>query len=160
MGNATAIIIGNKIGAGDVRDSYKYAGRSISIAAALGLVAGVILLFLRGPILGLYNVSPKVIDDTYQIITVAAFAIWIRASNMVIIIGTLRSGGDTIYSLILDGFVIWLVGVPLAALGAFYFLLPIQIVYLLVLSEELTKFIFGLRRYFSRKWINNLAQAV
>ena len=90
--------------------------------------------------------------------TIAALAIWMRASNMVIIVGTLRSGGDTIYSLILDGFVIWLVGVPLAALGAFYFLLPIQWVYFLVLSEELTKFSFGLHRYFSRKWINNLAQ--
>jgi Na+-driven multidrug efflux pump len=79
---------------------------------------------------------------------------------MVIIVGTLRSGGDTVYSLILDGFVIWLVGVPLAALGAFFFMFPIQLVYLMVLSEELTKFVFGLRRYFSRKWINNLATTV
>ena len=72
----------------------------------------------------------------------------------------MRSGGDTVFSLILDGFVIWLVGVPLAALGAFVFNLPIQWVYLLVLSEELTKFIFGLWRYFSKKWINNLTSVV
>jgi putative MATE family efflux protein len=160
LGNATAIIVGNKIGAGQEKLAHLYAGRSIGIALAFGIVTGFIVLLLRNPVLSLYNVSPNVIHDAYMIMTIAAFAIWLRASNMVIIIGTLRSGGDTVYSLILDGFVIWLVGVPLAAAGAFIFMLPIHLVYMLVLSEELTKFILGLRRYFSRKWINNLAQTV
>jgi len=158
LGNATAIIVGNKIGAGEDKTAHLYAGRSIGLALMTGLLIGVALLLLRSPILSLYNVSAQVTEYAFQIMTIAALAIWMRASNMVIIVGTLRSGGDTIYSLILDGFVIWLVGVPLAALGAFYFLLPIQWVYFLVLSEELTKFSFGLHRYFSRKWINNLAQ--
>ena len=160
LGNATAIIVGNKIGSREEQSAYKYAGRSIGLAMSLGVVVGGIVLLLRNPVLSLYNVTPKVIEYSYQIMTIAALAIWLRASNMVIIIGTLRSGGDTVYSLVLDGFVIWLVGVPLAALGAFYFMLPIQWVYLLVLSEELTKFIFGLRRYFSHKWINNLTHVV
>jgi len=38
--------------------------------------------------------------------------------------------------------------------------LPVHWVYLMVMSEELTKCILGLRRYFSRKWIHNLAQTV
>jgi Na+-driven multidrug efflux pump len=160
LGNATAIIVGNKIGAGDEKDAYKYAGRSIGLAMSLGLIVGCIVLILRTPVLSIYNVSPRVLEDAYKIMTIAALAVWLRASNMVIIVGTLRSGGDTIYSLILDGFVIWLVGVPLAALGAFFFMLPIELVYLMVLSEELTKFVLGLRRYFSRKWINNLARTV
>ena len=160
LGHATAIIVGNKIGSHEDNLAYKYAGRSIGLAMFTGLLIGGILLLIRNPILSLYNVTPQVTVYAYQIMTIAAMAIWMRATNMVIIIGTLRSGGDTIYSLVLDGFVIWLVGVPLAALGAFYFLLPIPIVYFLVLSEELTKFSFGLHRYLSHKWINNLAQSV
>lgn len=160
LGNATAILVGNKIGAGDEVSANQYAGRSIGLAASIGIVMGGVVLLLRNPVLSLYNVSPEVLSNAYKIMTIAALAIWLRASNMVIIVGTLRSGGDTIYSLILDGFVIWLVGVPLAALGAFVFMLPIQWVYLLVLSEELTKFIFGLRRYLSGKWINNLTKTV
>lgn len=160
LGNATAIIVGNKIGAGKEEEAHIYAGRSIGLAMSLGLVVGGIVLLLRSPVLSLFNVSSVVLDDAYKIITITAMAIWMRASNMVIIIGALRSGGDTVYSLILDGFVIWLVGVPLAALGAFVLMFPIQWVYLMVLSEELTKFIFGLRRYYSRKWINNLAITV
>ncbi len=160
LGNATAILVGNKIGAGDEVAAHKYAGRSIGLAMSLGVVVGGIVLLLRNPVLSLYNVSPEVLSNAYKIMTVAALAVWLRASNMVIVVGTLRSGGDTVYSLVLDGFVIWLVGVPLAALGAFVLMLPIQWVYLLVLSEELTKFVLGLKRYLSGKWINNLTNAV
>jgi putative MATE family efflux protein len=160
LGNATAILVGNKIGAGDEASAQRYAGRSIGMAASLGVLVGGLMLLARNPVLSLYNVSPEVLSNAYKVMTIAALAVWLRASNMVIIVGTLRSGGDTVYSLILDGFVIWIVGVPLAALGAFFFLLPIEWVYCLVLSEELTKFTLGLRRYLSGKWINNLTQTV
>lgn len=158
LANATAVVVGNKIGAQDLKNAYNYSGKSIGLAILTGLVVGSILLLIRRPILSLYSVSPQVTENSFQIMTIAALFLWMRASNMLIIIGILRSGGDTIYSLVLDGFVIWLVGVPLAAIGAFYFKLPIQWVYFLVLSEELTKFIFGVRRYFSHKWINNLTR--
>ena len=59
--------------------------------------------------------------------------------------------------LILDGLVIWIIGVPLTAVGAFLLHLPIHLVYALTLSEESVKFVIGLARYFSRKWINDLS---
>ena len=160
LGNATAVIVGNKIGAHQNEDAQKFAGRSLGLAVLIGILVGFLLLILRAPVLSWYKVSPQVLINSKNIIFIAAMFLWLRAANMIIIIGILRSGGDTLYSLVLDGFVIWLVGVPLAAFGAFYLHLPIHYVYLLVLSEELTKFIFGVRRYFSMKWINNLTQVV
>jgi len=160
LGNATAVLVGNKIGSGDNELAHRYAGRSIGMAIVFGWLTGAVLLLIRTPVLGLYNVSAVVIESAYSVMTIAALAVWIRATNMIVIIGALRSGGDTVFSLFLDGFVIWLVGVPLAALGAFVFNLPIQWVYLLVLSEELTKFIVGLWRYSTKKWINNMTGLV
>jgi putative MATE family efflux protein len=160
LGNATAVVVGNKIGAGEPETAYRYAGRSVALTMGLGVLVGGLVLLLRNPVLSLYNVSPTVLINAYNILSIAALAVWLRASNMIIIVGILRSGGDTIYSLILDGLVIWIVGVPLAALGAFYFNFPIQFVYLMVLSEELTKFIAGLWRYFTRRWIHDLTQHV
>jgi Na+-driven multidrug efflux pump len=52
------------------------------------------------------------------------------------------------------------VGVPLVALGVFVFRLPVQWVYLLAMTEEITKCCLGLWRYFSRKWIHNLAHTL
>ncbi len=79
---------------------------------------------------------------------------------MILYIGVIRSGGDTRFGFLMDGVVIWVVGVPLAFLGAFVFHLPVYWVYLLVMSEELVKWILGMYRFFTRKWIHNLAQTV
>jgi Na+-driven multidrug efflux pump len=76
---------------------------------------------------------------------------------MTIVVGILRAGGDTRFSLFLDGIIIWIVGVPMAYLGAFVLGLPVYFVYLCAMSEEVTKWILGVNRYRSRKWINNLA---
>jgi Na+-driven multidrug efflux pump len=48
----------------------------------------------------------------------------------------------------------------MAVLGGFIFRLPVYWVYLMVMSEELTKWILGFRRYFSRKWIHDLTEHV
>ena len=75
---------------------------------------------------------------------------------MTTVVGILRAGGDTRFSLFLDGIIIWIVGVPMAYLGAFVWDFPVHLVYLCVMSEEATKWVLGIRRYLSRKWINNL----
>ena len=160
IGNATAIMVGNTIGRGETQKAYRYAGRSLGLQISGGLLMGILVYSFAGLIFNLYNVSAQVIGDAYQILAFLSAAMWMRASNHVIIVGILRSGGDTRYSLILDGFVIWLVGVPLSAAGAFLFNLPVGYVYALALTEEATKFIFGSIRYFSRKWINNMTGVV
>jgi Na+-driven multidrug efflux pump len=80
--------------------------------------------------------------------------------NLIIFIGIFRAGGDTRFALLLDGLIIWLVGVPLTAYGAFVLHLPVYLVYLLTMSEEIVKWSLGLWRFFSRKWIHNLADTV
>jgi Na+-driven multidrug efflux pump len=79
---------------------------------------------------------------------------------MTIVVGVLRAGGDTRFSMFIDGIIIWLVGVPMAYLGANVWHLPVHLVYLCAMSEEATKWILGINRYFSRKWIHNLTAHV
>ena len=92
--------------------------------------------------------------------SLSMFFLWVRVNNMTIVIGILRAGGDTRYSLFLDGLIIWLVGVPMAWLGANVWGLPVYLVYLCAMSEEGAKWILGMRRYFTRKWIHNLTMHV
>jgi len=91
---------------------------------------------------------------------VVTFFLWIRVNNMTIVVGILRAGGDTRFSLFLDGIIIWIVGVPMAYLGAFVWHFPVYLVYLCAMSEEATKWVLGIRRYLSRRWINNLTVQV
>jgi Na+-driven multidrug efflux pump len=156
ISNATSVLVGNRIGAGKEDEAYRYAGRSLGIGVVGGLLLGVLLQFVKAPILSLYNVSPEVIQNAGNIITVVTFFLWIRVNNMTTVVGILRAGGDTRFSLFLDGIIIWIVGVPMAYLGAFVFDFPVYLVYLCAMSEEATKWVLGINRYFSRKWINNL----
>lgn len=158
LANATSVLVGNRIGAGKEEEAYLYAGRSIGLGIAGGLVMGIILQFAKVPILALFHVSPEAARNAGHIVNIVCLFLWIRVNNMTIVVGILRAGGDTRFSLFLDGVIIWLVGVPLAALGAFVFHLPVYFVYLCAMSEELTKWALGLYRYRTRKWINNLTQ--
>jgi putative MATE family efflux protein len=160
ISNATSVLVGNRIGAGDEEQAFVYAGRSIGLGIAGGLIVGLILQLVKGPILSLYNVSPEVIFNASHIINVVSVFLWVRVNNMTIVVGILRAGGDTRFSLFLDGIIIWIVGVPMAYIAAFVLHLPVYYVYLFAMSEEVTKWLLGIPRYRSRKWINNLTRQV
>ncbi|HSQ16893.1 MAG TPA: MATE family efflux transporter, partial [Anaerolineales bacterium] len=160
LGNACAILVGNRIGAGEEKLAFRYAGRSLGLGMAGGLVVGGLILAFSPLILDIYKVSPQVVDYTRKVLIIIAVFLWLRVSNLILFIGVFRSGGDTRFGFFLDAGTIWVVGVPLAVLGAFVFHLPVYFVYLMVMMDELTKFVVGLWRYLSRRWIHNLAGMV
>jgi len=157
LANATSVLVGNRIGAGKDDEAYLYGGRSIGLGIAGGVLLGLLLQIFKVPALSLFNVSSEVLQNASVMVNIVSIFLWVRVNNMTIVVGILRAGGDTRFSLFLDGIIIWLVGVPFAALGAFYFHLPVYFVYLCVMSEEVTKWILGIFRWRSRKWIHNLA---
>lgn len=160
ISNATSVLVGNRIGADKEEEAFVYAGRSLGLGLVGGVLIGIILQLVKSPILSLYNVSPEVIENAANIVNVITCFLWVRVNNMTIVVGVLRAGGDTRFSLFLDGMIIWIVGVPMAYLAAFVLHLPVYYVYLFAMSEEVSKWILGMLRYRSRKWINNLAAQV
>ena len=74
-------------------------------------------------------------------------------------VGVLRSGGDTVFSLKLDVGSMWLIGVPLCAAAVFLFRLPIELVYVCTMAEEIVKLLIGIPHFKSKKWIKNLTNA-
>jgi putative MATE family efflux protein len=160
ISNATSVFVGNRIGEGREDEAYLFAGRSLGLGIVGGILIGLILQLVKGPVLSLYNVSPEVIENASNVINVMMFFLWMRVNNMTIVVGVLRAGGDTRFSMFIDGIIIWLVGVPMAYLGANVWHLPVYFVYLCAMSEEATKWILGINRYFSRKWIHNLTAHV
>ena len=78
------------------------------------------------------------------------------AFNNLNIVGILRSGGDTRAAFLIDVGALWAVAVPVSFAGAVFFGLPLYWVLILGKSEEAIKFIWGFKRYLSKKWIKNL----
>lgn len=158
--NAAAIMIGNRIGAGREDVAYDYGKRFIVLGIAGAVIVGIVLFFLRGSILSLYNISAQSQFFSYRLLFFFSLTLWVRVSNMTIFIGILRSGGDTRFCLITEAMAVWLVGVPAAFIGANLFHLPVYYVYLLAFLEEITKLTVVFKRFKTKRWVNNLTEHV
>jgi putative MATE family efflux protein len=157
LGNSAAIMIGNRIGAEELAQAGEYAGRFLRLAIAVGVVAGGLVLAGSSLVLGLYKITPETRAVAQAVLTVMAFVLWAKASNMVMIVGIMRSGADTRFALVADIAPLWLIGIPLALTGAFILHLPTHLVYVLVMCDELSKFFISAWRVRSGRWIHRVA---
>jgi putative MATE family efflux protein len=156
LSEACAIIVGNTIGEGKEELAFKYATRIIRIALISGILMGAVILIVGPQILSVYKISPTVFQFTRYLIVGEALFFWARASNLTTFIGSFRSGGDTRFAYIVDIGSLWGIGIPLAAAGAFLFHLPVYLVYLLAMTDEVVKFTISQIHFNRRKWIHNL----
>ncbi len=154
---ATAVILGNEMGAGKLKCAEKYATYFfilqflVTAAGALAIIAG------RGIVIGWYRITPEVASDVSTLILIFAAYMPAKMFNYVNVVGVLRSGGDTKMCLFLDTSGVWCIGVPLAFLGGLVWKLSICQVYALVMLEEVYKMLLGYWRYRQKKWLKNLA---
>lgn len=153
---ATAVILGNEMGAGKLKQAEKYATYFfilqflVSIAGAAAIVLG------RGLVIACYSITPQVAADVHRLILIFALYMPAKTFNYINVVGVLRSGGDTKMCLFLDTSGVWFIGVPLAFLGGLVWKLSICAVYALVMLEEVYKMVFGYWRYRQKKWLRNL----
>ncbi len=123
--NATAIIVGKCLGAGDRERAYLSAKRLMAGAMAAGVVLGVIVILARWPLVNVFSgLSFEVRDMAQRILVLGGLTIWFRAFNTINVVGVLRSGGDTVFSLLLDVGTLWLVGVTSTGIAAQLFRRP------------------------------------
>jgi putative MATE family efflux protein len=158
LGTACAIMVGNRIGAGEEHKAKDYSKNFLFLAFIISLVIGTGLIMARGFLIGIYNLDDLTSGYLYNLLFVMACIMLLRVMNITFNTGILKAGGDTFFSMFIDMGGIWLIGVPIAAVAAFIIGLPIHYVMLLAATEELAKMIAAYIRFFSNKWINNLTR--
>ncbi|SHH29454.1 MATE family efflux transporter [Clostridium grantii] len=156
LGNSCAVMLGNEIGANNYEKAIKYSKKFFQV----GIVFSVILtfvLFVSAPVIvSFFNVSDGVANNTILILKIISLFLIVKTCNMIIIVGILRSGGDTKYAMVIEMGSVWLIGVPLVWLGTTYWHLPIYIIVFLANIEEVIKLAVGIPRVLSKKWVKNL----
>ena len=158
LANAAAVMIGNRIGAEEEHKAFEYAKRFWRMVVLLAICIGGMIFLGADGILSFYKIDAATRLYAHNILTVMALALWIKSSNIVLIVGVLRAGGDARVSAMIDAAPVWLIGIPLATVGAFVFGLPVYWVYVLTLSDEAVKCTLAGWRMISKKWITNLAR--
>jgi Na+-driven multidrug efflux pump len=156
IGDAMLILVGEKLGKGELDEGYKLAGRIMKVSLVIGAAAGVLLLSTSSLIVKLFDFTPEGRRYAVLILLVYGIFIIVKTHNATIIVGVLRAGGDTKFAMFAEVSCVWLIGVPVAFFFALYVKLPIYLVVLCVQAEEMVKFFILRRRYKSKKWVRNL----
>lgn len=156
---ATAVILGNEMGAGKMKRAERYAKNFFILQFIVTIAAAFLIVGIRWGVIGLYQpgISDAVAQDVSMCLIVFALFMPFKMFNYVNVVGVLRSGGDTKMCLFIDTSGVWIIGVPLAFLGGLIWKQPIYVVYGLVMLEEVYKTILGYIRYRQKKWLRNLA---
>jgi len=156
LASSCAVMLGNEIGSGSKEKAILYANRFMRISTLGGLALGLILIAVSPIVLMLFSNTAAVQQSAQKILLIMGVFLWARFMNNTLIVGILRSGGDTTFSMILETCSVWLVGVPLAFAGALWWGMSVYMVYTLISLEELVKIFLGMIRVRSNRWVRDV----
>lgn len=159
IGNATAVLIGNSLGAGKPERAREDAYKALTFALMCGVLFGILnycITFLLPVVFK--TLSPASIEYANKVLLVYSIFLFVRAVNYTAVIGILRAGGDTRFCMLIETCTVWLLAVPAVAIGGLVFGLHIAWLYVLVFGEEFLKSFVLLWRVKNGKWQKNLTR--
>ena len=159
MGSAVGIVIGQMLGAGDMKDIKKKAFSLMFFTAFLSVGLSAILLILAPyfPNLKLYNTTEDVrnMATSFIILTALFFPLqgFLNAQYF-----TIRAGGKTFITFLADSGFTWVVCVLTVAALIKFTNLNVFAVYSVSLALDVLKVAFGAFLIFKGIWITNLVK--
>ena len=158
LGNASTVIIGKQLGAGDKERVTDTAKKLFTVTVLTSFVSISLLLGLGKTVIGIFGFGEPTSTIAFSIMCVYAVRMIPQNITMTMIVGVLRGGGDTRFAAFLDVVPLWAISVASAAFLAFVVKAPYIYVFLPNFIEDCVKIFIGFRRFRSGKWINNITR--
>ena len=156
VGTASAIMIGNKVGAKEEERATEYASHVAKLTPIIGILLGLGLWFMAPIVPNWFDIQAETYRDTVTVLRIMAVCMPLRAFNAIMIIGVFRGGADTTYSMLVQAVTIICYSVPLAFIGAIALKWPVYLVFFLVCTEDLIKLPFEYWRLRSGRWMKRV----
>ena len=153
MAGASAIVIGNTVGAGDTDKAYRQGVAYVILSVAFGVVFSLLILLLRDPYLRLYSITAETAAMAREFFLFMIIMSPLQTLAFVTSKGILRGGGDTRFIMIFDSILVWLFSLPLGALAGLVWHLPAFWIFFLLKLEFGAKGVLCTIRFFTKKWI-------
>lgn len=155
FGNAIAIIVGQLLGAGKMREAKETDTKLIAFSVTCCAALGFVLCCISPYFPYLYNTTPEVRHLASRFILAISlfmpFEAFMNASYF-----TLRSGGKTFVTFLFDSVFVWSVLVPTAYILITFTSLNIVVLYAIVQFMNIIKCTVGFILVKKNVWINNL----
>lgn len=165
VGGTAAIVVGREIGSGRDRETVYQVGATMNgLAIGCGLIIGILLiaaanLLLPVVVYPMFQLSDRAGGIATMMLTFTGAVLSIRSFNTTNTVGVLRGGGDVRAAMLIDLIPLWLVALPLTALFGLALEWGVFWVCVGMAMESVSKFGFGVRRFRSRAWINDVTLA-
>lgn len=156
LSQAAGVLIGTRLGAGEMQRAYDESKRLVRYGLAGALALSVVLLASRTAYTRIYQVDEATRTMTAQLLAAYAVIAPVKVLNMILGGGVLRSGGRTELVMWIDLIGTWVFGVPLGLMAAFWWKLPIAWVYFVLSMEECVRLAMEGWVFRSRRWMRRL----
>ena len=156
IGDAALILVGEKLGEGDIKYSKKLASHFAKVAVFVGIILGLLAIIFAKPLTGVFKLSSEGKTYMFYILIVFGVTMFLDLYNGMMVTGILRAGGDTRFVMYTECITIWFVAVPLAFLAAVVWHMPIHMALLMTRLESVVKAFILTARYRSGKWANTV----
>lgn len=156
--SAAAVMVGKAIGEGDMVCARNTGHTFKVLSIIVGVVVSILIILIKDVAISFYNVSEETKVLAGQLMYVAAvvgFMVSIAATGVV---GILRGGGDTKFSLWIEIISLWFFAIPLAFFSAFVLKLNVVAVYAIMKIDEPIKNILLLIRLRGTKWLRDVTR--
>ena len=156
MAFASAIVVGNTIGEGDIPRAKREGNSYMVLSVVLGTVLVLPLWLLSGPYLSAYNIANETLRLAQLMLIYNYITLPLQANAYATSKGVLRGGGDTRFLLVADSILVWVFSIPVSAiLGLIFHISPIW-VYVIIRVQFPLKGIVCFVRYCTGKWIQEI----
>lgn len=158
LASGGGILVGNELGAGKLDRGRLYGDRLAKMSFALGIFSTLIMFALTPLLLQVVKLTDGARHYLLGMMCIMAVYMIGRTVNSVIINGIFAAGGDTMFDLYSLVVTMWMIAVPLAALGTFVFHWPVEIVYACTCLDEVGKIPWVMYHYKKYKWVKDLTR--
>ena len=157
--NACNILVGKAIGAGNHEQGILYSRRFMVLTPIIGVLAGLVIVALRYPLIGLFDLSEAAKHTARTLLVIFAIDAAVRYIPYVEVVGIFRAGGDTRMGLIVDFVCHYAFITPAVILAGLVWKLPFITTYIIMLAvDDLSKLIITIPYYRTMRWIKPIAQ--
>lgn len=158
LSSASSVLIGIAIGRGDMKRVRSDARTMAVIDIVIGIILAIILYSLRYPLLSMYQLTDVAMQLSLNLIVIMSFIMVGMSYQMPVLVGIIQGGGDTNFVIKLNIGSMWGIVMPLSFLSAFIWHWPVELVVLIIQSDQLFKCIPAFIHFRSYKWIKKLAR--
>lgn len=156
IAQAGCIVTGHNLGAGNYEKAKKQGWTFLLLGFLIGMVAGLIIIFIGDFIISCYNITEETKQVAGQLMKAIGFIVIFQSANSIITKGVLRGGGDTKCLMIADNIFLWVVSIPLGCLAGLYLELPVFWIYFCLKIDQFLKAFWCIFRLRSGKWIKKI----